>query len=304
MTPLAHRHEEESARTLDARLWASVVLNLAITLVEFLGGLWAGSVALLADAAHNFADAGALGLAILARRLGRCSPTPRHTYGFKRAEVMAALLNAAVLVAVSVLIVRGAIARLSSPGHIHTSTMLVTALVALCANAASVLLLRSHSREDINVRSAFLHLLQDALASLAVVIAAVFSRTRAGAYLDPLAAILISVVVLRSTAAILWGSLHTLLEAAPAGMDVERLVSSLAGQFPDIRFHHVHVWEIGPGQRALTAHMRVQLKYLRDAELRSTEVRRFLQEEWGIAHATLQSEADGCGTEGVLGAWT
>ena len=150
---------------LDRRLWISAALNSTITLVELTGGLLAGSLALLADAMHNVADAGALGVAIFARCLGRRAPTPRHTYGFKRAEILGALLNAAVLIAISVLIGREAFGRLFHPEAVRTSVMLVAALFALAAHLASVCLLKSHSHEDINVRSAFLHLLQDALAS-------------------------------------------------------------------------------------------------------------------------------------------
>src|ERR1035437_5375506 len=113
-----HHHEAESGN-LDRRLWASAALNLCITLVELAGGLWAGSLALLADAAHNLADVGALGLAIFARRLGRRAPTPRHTYGLKRAEGVAALLNAAALIAISTLIGREAVSRLLHPASVR-----------------------------------------------------------------------------------------------------------------------------------------------------------------------------------------
>ena len=245
-----HRHEIEPGN-LDRRLWASAALNLCITLVELAGGLWAGSLALLADAAHNLADVGALGLAIFARRLGRRAPTPRHTYGLKRAEVVAALINAAALIAISALIGREAVARLLHPEPVRAPVMLVAAAAAFLANVGSVLLLRTHSAEDINVMSAFLHLAQDALASLAVVVAALFARTAAGRYVDPAVAILIGVVVLRSAISIVSESLHTLLEV----------------------------------------------------EAIAAEVRRFLHEEWGITHATLEAEANGCGREDLLGDW-
>ncbi len=254
---MTHHHREIEPGNLDRRLWASAALNLGITLVEIIGGLWAGSLALLADAAHNLADVGALGLAIFARRLGRRAPTPRHTYGLKRAEVVAALLNAAVLIAISALIGREAVARLFHPEPVRSSVMLVAAAAAFLANVGSVLLLRTHSAEDINVRSAFLHLAQDALASLAVVVAALFARTAAGRYVDPAVAILIGVVVLRSAISIVSESLRTLLEAAPAGVNVEDLAQDVARRFTDVRLHHVHAWEVGPGQRVLTAHMKV-----------------------------------------------
>jgi cobalt-zinc-cadmium efflux system protein len=297
-----HHHEAESGN-LDRRLWASAALNLCITLVELAGGLWAGSLALLADAAHNLADVGALGLAIFARRLGRRAPTPRHTYGLKRAEVVAALINAAALIAISALIGREAVARLFHPEPVRASVMLVAAAVAFLANVGSVLLLRTHSAEDINVRSAFLHLAQDALASLAVVVAALFTRTAAGRYVDPAVAMLIGVVVLRSAISIVSESLHTLLEAAPVGVDVDQLAGEVARRFTDVRLHHVHAWEVGPGQRMLTAHMKVGATTLLEAEAIAAEVRSFLYEEWGIIHATLEAEANGCGREELLGDW-
>jgi cobalt-zinc-cadmium efflux system protein len=300
---MAHDHHETESGNLDRRLWASAALNLGITLVELIGGLWAGSLALLADAAHNLTDVGALGLAIFARRLGRRPPTPRHTYGPKRAEVVAALINAAALIAISALIGREAVSRLIHPAPVHGSVMLVAAIVALAGNVASVLLLRTHSTEDINVRSAFLHLAQDALASLAVVVAALFARTAAGRYVDPAAAVLLGIVVLRSAISIVWESLHTLLEDAPAGVDVEQLAGDLTRRFTGVRLHHVHVWEVGPGQRVLTAHMKVGAATLLEAEAIAADVRSFLHQEWGITHATLEAEANGCGREELLGEW-
>jgi len=296
-------HQETETNDLDRRLWASAGLNLGITIVEFAGGLWAGSLALLADAAHNLTDAGALGLAILARRLGRRAPTPRHTYGLKRTEVVAALLNAAGLIAISALIGREAVSRLCHPAPMRASVMLVAAAVAVAANVASVLLLRTHRHDDINVRSAFLHLAQDASASLAVLVAALFARTPLGSYVDPAAAILIGIVVLRSSISIAWESLHTLLEAAPPGVHVDDIASEIAGKFDNIRLHHLHVWEVGPGQRVLTAHMKVGNVNLLEVEAVATEVRGFLREKWGITHATLEAETNGCGREQLLGEW-
>jgi cobalt-zinc-cadmium efflux system protein len=296
-------HHDHESGSLDRRLWASAALNFGITLVEVAAGLWAGSLALLADAAHNLADVGALGLAIFARRLGRRAPTPRHTYGFKRAEVVAALINAAALIAISALIGRAAIGRFFHPEPVRATVMLMAAAAAFVANVVSVLLLRAHSSEDINVRSAFLHLAQDALASLAVVVAALLAQTSLGRYVDPAAAILIGLVVLRSAASIVWDSLHTLLEAAPAGVNVEDLAGDVARKFTNIRLHHVHVWEVGPGQCVLTAHMKVGAVTVAEAESVAAEVRRFLHEEWGIAHATLEAEANGCGREQLLGEW-
>jgi cobalt-zinc-cadmium efflux system protein len=299
---MTHYHEVKDYN-LDRRLWISAALNLIITIVEFFGGLWAGSLALLADSAHNLTDVAALGLAIFSRRLGRRAPTPRHTYGFKRAEVMAALVNAAVLIAISILIGREAIGRFLHPQPVRASIMLLAAIAALVANLVSVLLLRAHTADDINVRSAFLHLLQDAIASLAVVVAALFARTAIGAYMDPVAAILIAAIVLHSSFSIIWEAGHTLLEAAPANINVEDLALAVMQKFPQVRLHHIHVWEIGPGQKVLTAHMKVGAVSVFDAEQIASEIRGFLHREWGVTHATLEAEANGCGEEHVLGQW-
>ncbi len=295
--------EVTEARNLDRRLWISAALNVGITVVELAGGILAGSLALLADAMHNFADAGAVGVVIFARWLGRQAPTPRHTYGFKRAEILAALLNAASLIAISLFIGRDAVHRLFHPEPVRTTVMLATALVALAANLASVALLKHHSRDDINVRSAFLHLAQDALASCAVAAAAVLTRTRIGPYVDPIVAILVGFVVLRSALSILRESLHTLLEGTPADLHVGELAQAVSQRFPNVGLHHIHVWEVGPGQRVLTAHMKVGGTSIVEAECAATELRRYLDEEWGIDHATLEAEANGCGEEAILGAW-
>ncbi len=298
-----HRHET-GIGTPDRRLWASLALNLYVALVECGGGLWAGSLALLSDAAHNLTDVGALGLAIFARRLGRRAATPKHTYGLRRAEVLAALLNAVALIVISILIAREALGRFFRPTMVNAPVMLMAAAVALAANVASVLLLRKHRADDINVRSACLHLAQDSMASLAVLAAALLARTHVGIYLDPAAAILIGIVVLRSAILIVRESLHTLLEAAPPGVDVRRLAGEVAGRFDKVRLHHLHVWEVGPGQRALTAHMKVEGMSLMEAQAAAARVRAFLGEKWGITHATLEAEASGCGCEQLLGKWT
>jgi cobalt-zinc-cadmium efflux system protein len=303
---VAHHHDALPLESLalDARLRATVVLNVAITLAEVLGGLLALSLALLSDAAHNLSDVVAVALALFARRLSRRPPTPRHTYGLKRVEVMAALSNAVVLVAVTALIAREAIQRLLHPQPVHQGVMLAVALVALGANAAAVLRLRRHDARDVNVRGAFLHMAQDALASLAVVVAALLARTAVGPHVDPAAAILIGAAVLRSALSLARETLSTLLEGVPRDLDVTDLAERVGRTFAPARLHHVHVWEAGPGQRLLTAHVALG----QDMEGRAIEallgrIKAFLHAEWEIGHATLEPEVAGCADTGLLGRW-
>ncbi len=289
--------------SLDRRLWVGVGLNLLITIVEIVGGLASGSLALLSDALHNASDVAALLLAIGARALGRKSPTGRFSYGFRRLEVVAALVNAAVLVGLAALVGGAAVDRLRHPAAVDGSTMLAVALVAFVANVGAVLLLRRHEKHDLNVRGAFLHLLQDALASLVVVAAALLARTRAGPWLDPAASLLIGVVVVVSAGRLIWESIRILVEAAPSGLDVEELSAGLDAAFAPARFHHVHAWTVGPGQVALTAHVKLEGGSLEEVEGRLASIRTHLADRWNIHHVTLEPESEFCSGAGIPENW-
>lgn len=300
-----HLHAGSGERISDGRLWATAFLNVAITVAEVIGGLLSGSLALLSDAAHNLSDVAAIVLALWARRYGRRPSTLRYTYGFRRAEVLAALVNAVTLIAITVLIAREAVVRLLHPEPVAQGIMLAVALVAFAANVASVLLLRRHDRDDVNVRSAFLHLAQDALASLAVVVAALLAHTAAGPYVDPVAAFLVGIVVFRSALSLVWETVTTLMEAVPEDVDVAALAHEVAAIFPGVQIHHVHVWQNGPSQRLFTGH--VSLGTNLDAEsIESlfTEIKAHLHERWGVTHATLEPEVAGCGDSALVGRWS
>jgi cobalt-zinc-cadmium efflux system protein len=305
-TNMSRSHDDHALAegAMDTRLWASAGLNAAITVAEVLGGIASGSVSLLSDAAHNASDVMAVVLALWARRLGRRPATARHTYGFRRAEVVAALANAVTLIVVTALIAREAVGRLLHPEPVARGVMLAVALGAFVANVASVFLLRRHREEDVNVRSAFLHMAQDALASLAVVVAALLAGTAVGPWVDPAAAILVGLVVLRSAVSLVWETVSTLLEGAPAGVDVEELAASVAKAFGEGRLHHVHVWQAGPGQLLLTGHVTVDAEESAKAvESLLTEIKTLLHEKWGVSHATLEPEVTECETNGLLGSW-
>ncbi len=289
--------------TLDLRLWLGIGLNILITAVEVVGGLASGSLALLSDALHNASDVAALLLAIGARALGRRTPTRLFSYGFRRLEVVAALVNAAVLVALAVLVGRVAVDRLRHPSVVDGQTMLAVALVAFVANVAAVLLLGRHEKHDLNVRSAFLHLLQDAFASLVVVAAALLAATRLGPWLDPAASLLIGAAVVVSAGRLIWESVRILIEASPSGLDVEELTAGLDAAFGPARFHHVHAWTVGPGQVALTAHVRLDGGSLEEVEGQLAAIRRLLAERWDIHHVTLEPESERCSGQGLPETW-
>ena len=290
---MSHHHgrREIGDGALDRRLWLAAALNVGITLAEVAGGLLAGSLALLSDAAHNLSDVAAVVVALLARRLGRRPPTARHSYGFRRVEVVAALGNAVLLIAVTALIAREALHRLLHPAPVARGILLAVGLVALAANVGSVLLLRRHDEGDLNVRSAF-------------VLAALLARTPVGPWVDPAAALLVGLVVLRSALSLAWQTLTTLLEGTPHDVDIEELAGSVGRAFAPACLHHVHVWEIGPRQRLLTAHLALgQEMEGRAIEALLGKVKSFLKESWRIDHATIEPEILGCEQPSLLGSW-
>lgn len=280
--------------SLNRNLVLSIALNALIVVVEIIGGVLSGSLSLLSDAMHNLSDVTALALALVARVLGRRPPSLKHTYGLGRTEVLAALLNSATLLVVSTLICREAVLRLIHPEPVKGGIMLAVAVIGLLANLASMLLLRGHSHSDLNMRGAFLHLMQDTLSSVVVVLAALLAGWRFGPYLDPAASILVVLLILRSS----WGLLHDttriLLEGTPAGVDLEELQHDIQSTFAVRDLHHVHVWELSSGYRLLTAHVRLNEMPLCEAESLLKKIREHLAHKWSVDHATLEPEINGC----------
>jgi cobalt-zinc-cadmium efflux system protein len=299
-----HPHIAEESANLDKRLGTVLALNILIVAVEIIGGVLSGSLALFSDAMHNLSDVLAVVLALWARVISRRPPTVRHTYGLKRAEVLSALVNAVLLIGVTALIAREAVLRLLHPEPVAQGLMLAIALAALCVNLGSALLLRRHDKDDVNARSAYLHMAQDAFASLAVVVAASLAHTSAGPYADPIAALLVGVVVLRSAFALAWETLSTTLEGAPPDVDINQMSESIKTTFGPSSMHHIHIWEIGPKQRILTAHITLGGEMSgREIETLFLRIKGFLRASWQINHVTLEPEVAGCEQAGVLGRW-
>lgn len=296
-------HHDHDTESLDTRLIVSIALNAVIVIAEIVGGLVSGSLALLSDAMHNLSDVVALAIAFVARKLGRRPPSQRHTYGLGRVEVMAALFNSATILVVGTLIMRAAIPRLLHPTPVLGGVMLTVAVIGLAANLFSVLLLKGHGHGDLNMRAAVLHLLQDTLSSVAVVGAALLSNWRYGAYLDPAVSILVVGLVLLSGWRLLRDATRVLLEGTPEGLDLQALQTDIQELIPNCGLHHIHVWELRPGQRMLTAHIR----FCEETPLSSLDdqlghVHDRLRTQWNIAHSTLEPELSGCGEADMLAA--
>ncbi|HEY8549192.1 MAG TPA: cation diffusion facilitator family transporter [Vicinamibacterales bacterium] len=286
-----HAHGRDAGRT--RRLALTLVLVCAYTGAEVIGGLVSGSLALLADAGHMFSDAAALTLTLIAIRVAQRPPTDRQTYGYQRAEILAALVNGATLLAIAFLIVLEAIERLREPRDVQSTLMLTVAAGGLAVNLASLWLLRGHERDDLNLRGAWLHVLTDALGSVQALVAGLLIRTLGWTWTDPLASILIALLIVFSAWSLVRKSVLVLMEAAPAGLDMDAVRATLAGVPGVAGVHDLHVWTIGSGLVALSAHLVVPEgdadgQVLADARLR-------LRERFGIRHVTLQLDRnDAC----------
>jgi cobalt-zinc-cadmium efflux system protein len=272
----------ESRRALAVAL----ALTASYTVVEVVGGLFTGSLALLADAVHMLSDNVALAVALVALWLATKPATPERSYGFKRAEVLAALANGVMLVALAIWIFVEAARRLRDPGDVLGGWMLAIALVGLAVNAAAGLVLSRARRDSINVEAAFRHVFADLLGSLGVAIAAVVILATGWVEADPVVSILIGLLVLASAWSILRNSTEILLESTPRGIDADALGRRLASAQGVVEVHDLHVWTITSGFPALSAHILVRPG--EDCHGRRRELERLLHDEFGIEHTTLQ----------------
>lgn len=278
--------------TPDFRLAISLALNLLITLLQIAGGLLANSLGLLSDAAHNFSDVVALTLSLVAVRLGRRSATQRHTYAYKRAEILVALFNSAVLIAISVYIIIEAIGRIVNPVSVNGLWVMAFAAAGLVINAFSALLLRSHGH-DLNMRSAFLHLVGDAFTSLGVLVSGLVIYLWQWDYADAIISILVSLWISREAYAIVKSTVNVLMEGTPEGVDYEEVERTLMA-VPGVRgLHDLHIWTLSSNDLALSTHIEVDDAAVSETASILAAVKAVLAKDFGIGHATVEIEIEG-----------
>ena len=268
------------------RLAAVLVLTVLYTLAEIVGGLWAGSLALLADAGHMMTDNLALGLALFAAWSARRPPDPARTYGYRRAEILAALVNGVALLAVAVIVVREAVERLAAPTDVDVPVMAAVAAGGLVVNIVGAVLL--HGKSNLNVRGAYLHVLGDLLGSIGVLVAAALTGWLGWRWADPAAGIVIAGIIVVSSVRLIREAVHVLMEGVPTGLEVEPVRDCLL-ELPGVTgMHDLHLWTLGGGDSLLSAHLVTDGQVPPSKLLRTATT--VLRERFGIEHATLQIE--------------
>ena len=284
---MAHDHSHETARDKNKRaLGITLALTASFTVAEVVGGLLTGSLALLADAGHMLSDNLSLGVALFAAWLAGRPETPERSFGYKRAEILAALANGVTLVAISIWIFVVAYSRLQEPPEILGGWMLAIATLGLLVNAAGALILSRAASESLNVQGALRHVVADALGSVGVMVAALIIVLTGWRYADPLVSVAIGALILASSWALLRDSTNVLLEAAPRGIDAGEVGRRMVGAEGVVEVHDLHVWTITSGFPALSAHVLVGRS--EDCHARRRDLEDLLAEEYGISHTTLQ----------------
>ena len=285
-------HQEHSHRTRSSRALGLVLaLTVAYTVAEIAGGLLTGSLALLADGGHMIGDSVALGLALGASWLAGRPATPKRSFGYRRAEILAALANGVALVAIAIWVFAEAIVRLDHPPRILAGWMLGLALAGLAVNIAAAGILARVSEENLNVQAALRHVFADLAGSAGVVTAALVVLATGWRQADPLAGMAIALLILGSSWTILRDSVAILLETTPAGIDAQEVGRRMAAAEGVVEVHDLHIWTITSGFPTLSAHVLVGRGD--DCHARRRELEKLLRSEFGIGHTTLQVEHAG-----------
>ena len=284
-----HHHDHHSHSALHGKnLLLVTLLNVVITVAEIVGGLLSNSLALLSDAVHNLGDTLALLFAFVANKLGNKEPDMKRTFGYKRVEILTALLNALILISICIFLFKEAYDRFIDPQPIKGMLMLIVAVIGLLANGFSVLILQKDKDKNINIRAAYLHLLGDTLSSVAVIIGGVAIWLFNIVWIDPLITILVGIYIIYHAWEVLKQATNILMQSAPNHINLLSIVNEIES-LPDVKdIHHIHLWQLNEEQLHFEAHVNVNdnIDMLKVMELRH-EIEHIL-EHHTIEHTTLQ----------------
>ncbi|WP_222982583.1 cation diffusion facilitator family transporter [Flagellimonas meishanensis] len=299
-----HHHHDHSHSHNDLKgrnLLISIFLNIAITVSQVVGGIISGSLALLSDALHNFSDVLSLIISYVAARLGKKRASSLKTFGYKRAEIMAAFVNAATLIVVAVVLMKEAVERLLEPQEIESNLVIWLSILGIVANGFSVLLLKKDSKENMNMKSAYLHLLTDMMASVAVLVGGLLMKLYQVYWVDAVLTMLIGVYLIYMGYDLLKESTKVLMLFTPRSIVVQEIVESICTLEPIKNVHHVHIWQLNEEE----VHMEAHIDFKEDIKLSEfdkilEEIEEHVYHKHGINHVNIQPEFDKCDSKSVI----
>ena len=270
----------------------ALLISSGIVVIEFTGGFLGHSLALLGDSGHMLTDVLAIGVSILTLRLGRKHHTAKRTFGYHRAEIFAALVNGSTLIAVALLIIYEAFLRLQQPTQVQGPLVLSVASLGLVGNVATTWLLARSGKTSLNVRGVFLHAVGDTVSSIAVIVSSLVVVFTGYSGLDPIAAVLIGILIMRSAYGLVRDSTNILLEATPRGLELENIAKTIRSVDGVKGVHDLHVWTITSGLYALSGHVTLDSNTIGEGSTIIERVAARLKESFGIEHVTLQMEKE------------
>lgn len=293
---MGHGHDHRTEDLGDKRLTAAVGINVLLTVAQILGGVFSGSLSLIADALHNLSDAASLVIALFARKIGRKPPDAFKTFGYKRAEIIAALINLTTLIIIGLYLIYEALWRFAEPKEIEGRTVVIIAGIALAVDIVTAVLTYAMSKESINVKAAFLHNVSDALASVGVIIAGTLILLYDWYRVDAVITLMIAGYVLWQGGTMLPKTVHILMEGTPDHLSLPDVIAAMENVAGVAGVHHVHIWRLDERRNALEAHIISEQTQPKETESIKDALKKLLAEKFDIGHSTLEFEYPGLST--------
>lgn len=292
-----HHHHDVSGKNL----FITIILNVIITVSQIVGGIFSGSLALLSDALHNFSDVLALVIAWWAKKIAQKQNTDERTFGYKRAEIVAALFNASVLVGIGIYLIVESIGKFFDPQVVDSGIVIALAILSIILNAASVLLIKDDAHDNLNMKAAYLHLLSDVMTSVAVLFGGIAMYWFDLFWLDPLISIAIAIYLIKVAYSIVKESTAILMQFGPENMTVQMVQERVEKIAQVANIHHVHLWRLDDTTIHLEAHVDFKEDFVLSVASEILEsITKDLQENLGISHVTLQAEFAKCDNKDLV----
>jgi cobalt-zinc-cadmium efflux system protein len=288
-----HHHHHGEGQT-EGRLWISIFLNFTITLAEFVGGIISGSLSLLSDALHNLNDTASLGISLVARKISKKEANRDKTFGYQRAEIIGAFINLITLVIIALFLIKEGIERFYNPQPIDGMVMFVVAIVGLLGNVITAVLLHRSSKENINIRSAYVHIMSDALSSVGVIIAGILILQYQFYIVDTILTLIIAGYILWQSYHMLRKTIDILMESTPKGLELPAIQSAMAGVSGVLDVHHLHVWRLDEQNILLESHVVIDEEDMNKMESIKSSIKQMLSSNFNIHHSTLEFEFEPC----------
>ncbi len=288
-----HHHHHDISHMSGKKIGFVTLFNLIITIAEIIGGMVSGSIALLSDAMHNLSDTISIMISYFANKISQKKITAKKSYGYKRAEILAAFVNSLGLILISVYLIFAAIRRFNNPEEINSNLMMIVAIVGLFGNLFSVFLLVNDSKHNINLKAAYLHLLGDTVSSIGVVLGALLIKYFKIIWVDPILTILISIYIIKEAYHIFKKSVDILMQSS-APLDYENIKKDIENINKIKNIHHVHTWMSNENTFYFEAHIELEDMMISDTKIILEQIHNVLKEKYSISHITIQFEVDKC----------